>query len=84
MIKVKDQHTPGPWTRSGQTIRSASGINIARTAFNFAADVSEDPEWHNNGPLESEAVANAKLIASVPQLLVENKVLKAKLARLRR
>jgi hypothetical protein len=62
-------HTPGPWAQSGQTIRSDSGISIARTAFAFAADTSEDAQWHGGGPLEPEAAANAALIAAAPDLL---------------
>ena len=62
-------HTPGPWAQSGQTIRSAAGINIARTAFNFAVDQSEDAQWNGGGPLEPEAAANAALITAAPGLL---------------
>jgi len=68
-MTTKTQHTPGPWAQSGQTIRSASGINIARTAFDFAVDQSEDAQWNGGGPLEPEAAANAALIASAPNLL---------------
>ena len=68
-------HTEGPWERSGQTIRSATGTSITRTAFNYCADVSEDPEWHEAGPLELEATANARLIAAAPDLLAALKAL---------
>jgi hypothetical protein len=76
-------HTPGPWAQSGQTIRSAAGINIARTAFNFAVDQSEDAQWNGGGPLEPEAAANANLIARAPSLLAEVESLKAENARLK-
>jgi hypothetical protein len=78
-------HTPGPWQRSGMTVR-AGDTNVAQAAFNFASDTSyadrpwypwgktwarasEDTEWHGGGPLEREAEANAKLIASAPEML---------------
>ena len=62
------RHTPGPWEYSGVTIR-AKDINIAKGAFNYCPDVSGDPAWHGQGPEESEAYANAHLIASAPELL---------------
>jgi len=62
------RHTPGPREYSGVTIR-AKDINIAKGAFNYCPDVSGDPAWHGQGPEESEAYANAHLIASAPELL---------------
>ena len=68
---MKHEHTPGPWVRSGWSIRALDhrGINIARTAANYCSDVSADPEWNEGGPPEAEATANARLIAKAPLLL---------------
>ena len=76
---MKHEHTPGPWVRSGWSIRALDhrGINIARTAANYCSDVSAEqyqsgwsiPEWNEGGPPEAEATANARLIAKAPLLL---------------
>ena len=66
------EHTPGPWKRYGWTIYVGDQDKvtaIARCAVDYAADCSDDPEWHAQGPQEQEGTANAKLIAASPRLL---------------
>jgi succinyl-CoA synthetase alpha subunit len=58
-------HTPGPWDGSGQTI-CAGATNIAKVAFNELLQA-----------FKAEAVANARLIASVPALLAAQELLQA-------
>jgi hypothetical protein len=53
-MSTQGKHTPGPWEHDGDEITSTSGDYIATTAY---------------GVSESQAEANARLIAAAPDLL---------------
>jgi hypothetical protein len=68
------KHTPGPWTMT--TVNTSSGICHKVGPFpwkhgkqNHACIYADYPSHTGVGPLEDELSANARLIASAPELL---------------
>jgi len=63
--------TPGPW-KGGQSIQSESGLFICRvlSSFDGWAHASDKHKFYSSkAPQNSEAEANARAIAEVPNLI---------------
>ena len=60
---MKNQHTPGPWRRGGQSI-TADGILTGAWKEIATVRIGSRNNWH-----DPEGDANARLVASSPELL---------------
>lgn len=74
-------HTPGPWHVDGPNAGLGAGIRDARERR--IAHTAESYTNNRDPILTDEAQANARLIASAPDLLAENETLKKQLVELR-
>jgi hypothetical protein len=63
------QHTPGPWN-AGRQHTDTGNIDIAAQAIDSPVAIATCEEWGYGGKVSrKEAAANARLIATAPELL---------------
>lgn len=76
------QSTPGPWHQDGLTIYAHGPRGLQRMAIKVTpGPLVASP--HSDMGAMSEQISNARLIAMLPDLLAENRKLRAENGRLR-